>query len=76
MNYEAPLTSLVWLTSFISIAATYLVSSQMIPESGRRHHAVVEAFVGHHLRHAGRRDHSGTGESLYLGALERTCAKW
>jgi K(+)-stimulated pyrophosphate-energized sodium pump len=34
MNFEAPLTSLVWLTSLISIAATYLVSSQIIPELG------------------------------------------
>src|ERR1700758_3825524 len=32
MNYEAPLTSLVWLTSIISIAATYLVSYFMIPD--------------------------------------------
>jgi K(+)-stimulated pyrophosphate-energized sodium pump len=31
MNFEAPLTSLVWLTSFISIAFTFLVSSQIIP---------------------------------------------
>jgi K(+)-stimulated pyrophosphate-energized sodium pump len=34
MNFEAPLTSLVWLTSGISIAATYLVSSQIIPNLG------------------------------------------
>jgi len=34
MNFEAPLTSLVWLTSGISIAATYLVSSQIIPDLG------------------------------------------
>jgi K(+)-stimulated pyrophosphate-energized sodium pump len=34
MNYEAPLTSLVWLTSIISIAATYAVSYLMIPELG------------------------------------------
>src|SRR5205085_1744287 len=26
MNFEAPLTSLVWLTSIVSVAATYLVS--------------------------------------------------
>jgi K(+)-stimulated pyrophosphate-energized sodium pump len=32
MNYEAPLTSLVWLTSIISIAATYVVSYYMIPD--------------------------------------------
>jgi K(+)-stimulated pyrophosphate-energized sodium pump len=34
MNYESPLTSLVWLTSFISIGATYAVSYLMIPQLG------------------------------------------
>jgi K(+)-stimulated pyrophosphate-energized sodium pump len=34
MDFEAPLTSLVWLTSIISIGLTYLVSSQMIPSLG------------------------------------------
>jgi K(+)-stimulated pyrophosphate-energized sodium pump len=34
MDYEKPLTSLVWLTSFISIAATYAVSYLMIPDLG------------------------------------------
>ncbi len=33
-NYEAPLTFLVWLTSLVSIALTYVVSSFMIPELG------------------------------------------
>src|SRR5437660_6035322 len=31
MNFEAPLTSLVWLTSIVSIALTYLVSYLIIP---------------------------------------------
>jgi len=31
MNYEAPLTALVWLTSILSIVLTYIVSSLMIP---------------------------------------------
>ena len=31
-NYEAPLTFLVWLTSLISVAFTYIVSYLMIPE--------------------------------------------
>jgi K(+)-stimulated pyrophosphate-energized sodium pump len=31
MNYEAPLTSLVWITSFVSIALTYLISAVIIP---------------------------------------------
>src|ERR1700680_1409842 len=34
LNYEAPLTSLVWLTSIISIVLTYLVSYLMIPGLG------------------------------------------
>jgi K(+)-stimulated pyrophosphate-energized sodium pump len=34
MNYEHPLTSLVWLTSIISIAATYALSYFMIPDLG------------------------------------------
>src|SRR5580693_7500740 len=34
MDFEAPLTSLVWLTSLVSIAATYAVSSLIIPSLG------------------------------------------
>ena len=33
-NYEAPLTFLVWLTSIISIIATYIVSYFLIPDLG------------------------------------------
>jgi K(+)-stimulated pyrophosphate-energized sodium pump len=31
MNFEAPLTTLVWLTSILSIALTYVVSRMIIP---------------------------------------------
>jgi K(+)-stimulated pyrophosphate-energized sodium pump len=34
MNYEAPLTILVWLTSFVSVALTYVVSYALIPNIG------------------------------------------
>ena len=34
MNFEAPLTSLVWLTSLISIALTYAISAVIIPKLG------------------------------------------
>ncbi|MGB2624039.1 MAG: sodium-translocating pyrophosphatase [Candidatus Acidiferrum sp.] len=34
MNYEAPLTSLVWITSFVSIAFTYVISYLIIPALG------------------------------------------
>ena len=32
-NFEAPLTTLVWLTSILSIVLTYIISSMMIPTS-------------------------------------------
>jgi K(+)-stimulated pyrophosphate-energized sodium pump len=34
MNFEAPLTSLVWLTSFISVGMTYAVSYALVPDLG------------------------------------------
>jgi K(+)-stimulated pyrophosphate-energized sodium pump len=34
MNFEAPLTTLVWLTSIVSVGLTYLVSYLVIPELG------------------------------------------
>ncbi|HKY96963.1 MAG TPA: sodium-translocating pyrophosphatase, partial [Gemmatimonadaceae bacterium] len=34
MNYEAPLTSLVWLTSIVSVILTYVVSFMLIPDLG------------------------------------------
>ena len=32
MNYETPLTTLVWLTSIVSVVITYIVSKVLIPE--------------------------------------------
>jgi len=34
MNFESPLTSLVWITSFVSIGLTYLISALAIPNLG------------------------------------------
>ncbi|HLW55314.1 MAG TPA: sodium-translocating pyrophosphatase [Candidatus Angelobacter sp.] len=34
MNFETPLTSLVWITSFVSIALTFVVSKMIIPDLG------------------------------------------
>ena len=34
MNFETPLTTLVWLTSIVSIALTFLVSYFIIPDLG------------------------------------------
>src|SRR5260370_33296280 len=34
MNFESPLTSLVWITSLVSIAITFVISHLMIPDLG------------------------------------------
>jgi len=34
MNFEAPLTSLVWITSIVSVVLTYIVSYLLIPQLG------------------------------------------
>ena len=34
MNFEAPLTSLVWITSMVSVVLTFIVSYVLIPELG------------------------------------------
>jgi K(+)-stimulated pyrophosphate-energized sodium pump len=34
MDFEAPLTSLVWLTSLVSVALTFLVSYMLLPQLG------------------------------------------
>ena len=54
MNFEKPLTQLVWLTSLVSVAMTYVVSYVLIPKLGgrRQRQPVVEAVDDHHLRHA------------------------
>jgi K(+)-stimulated pyrophosphate-energized sodium pump len=34
MNFESPLTSLVWITSLVSIAITFFISHVMVPDIG------------------------------------------
>ena len=66
MNFEAPLTTLVWLTSIVSVVLTYVVSLPDDSRSRRRHLALVEALDRHHLRHAGRRDHPRIRQGVHL----------
>jgi len=40
-NFEAPLTSLIWITSFVSIVSTYLVSYLLIGENIRLENGTV-----------------------------------
>ena len=37
MNFEAPLTSLVWLTSIVSVILTYVLSYLLIPDARWQH---------------------------------------
>jgi hypothetical protein len=66
MNFEAPLTSLVWITSLVSIALTYLISKLMIPDLGGDTHAVVEACHNHLLWNIGRCHHPRASEGLHV----------
>ena len=65
MDFETPLTSLVWITSIISIILTFIVS-YLHDSHSRRRNALVEAGFHHLLRNPGRRDHSRTGQGLHL----------
>jgi len=69
MNFEAPLTSLVWITSFVSIALTYLASWLIIPELGGDPTQWWKLDDDHYLRDACGRHHSGIGEGFHLGGL-------
>ena len=40
MNFEAPLTSLVWLTSIVSVILTYVLSYLLIPIARRQHRSL------------------------------------
>ena len=73
MNFESPLTSLVWITSIVSVVHIHrLVHDDSEP---RRWEPLVEARDHHHLRHARRRDHPRTRQGLHLdriGARQRS----
>ena len=73
MNFETPLTQLVWLTSIVSVALTFVVSYLLIPDLGAATTTpVVEAVAHHHLRHARRRDHPRAGQGLHLDRAPST----
>ena len=76
MNFETPLTTLVWLTSVVSVALTYI--GVLLPDPGprRRSDAVVETVDRHHLRDACRRDHPRARESVHVDRVRATSAKW
>ncbi len=75
MNFEAPLTALVWLTSLVSVAMTFIVSYLIIPDLGDGT-LLVEALGDHHLRHPGRGDHPRGGQGLHLHRVRATFARW
>ncbi len=76
MNFEAPLTSLVWLTSIVSVGVTYVISYVLIPTLGGDDHAVVEAVDHHQLRHPGRRASSPRWSRSSPRPNRRTSRRW
>ena len=69
MNYEAPLTSLVWLTSIISIGATYALSYLMIPDLGSDPTMWWKLSTIITCGTLAGRDYSGTGEGIHVGGI-------
>ena len=69
MNFEHPLTSLVWITSVVSIGLTYFISSIIVPDLGGDTTSMVEAGVDHFVRHAGGSGDPGIGESVYFRGI-------
>ena len=70
MNFETPLTRLVWLTSIVSVVRDLRGLAVPDPRPRRQPGPVVAALDGHHLRHAGGRDHPGAGEDLHVDRVE------
>lgn len=68
MNFEGPLTQLVWFTSLVSVALTYVVSYFTIPDIGGNTDLWWQ-LDGDHVRDAGRRDHPGDGEGLHVHGI-------
>ncbi len=71
MDYEQPLTQLVWLTSLVSVALTFAVSYALVGqgEATLSNGPVVEALDDHLVRHARRRDHPRARQGVHVGQL-------
>ncbi len=68
-DFEAPLTHLVWMTSAVSIAITFVASKLLLGDfkDGRRHGSIgfMVGVVRHHqLRHRGGRAHPRVHQDL------------
>ena len=69
MNFESPLTSLVWITSFISIVVTFIDFLLHRADARRRHRRCGGSWRDHLLRNPGGRGDSGTGEGVHLDRI-------
>ena len=68
-DFEAPLTHLVWITSAVSIAVTFIASKLLLGDftdaNGVAHAKSLVGAVGHHqLRHRGRRVDPGVHQNF------------
>jgi len=74
MNFEAPLTSLIWLTSIVSVIPDVHPFEVADPGTWRRHLFVVEAIDCYYVRNARRSRHSGVREGVYVHGFA-ACAR-
>ena len=70
MNFETPLTRLVWLTSIVSVVRDLCGLPHPDSRPWRQPRSVVAALDRHHVRNAGGRDHPGAGEDLHVDRIE------
>ena len=75
MNYEAPLTSLVWVTSTTFHHPDLHRQLSADSQPGERPIALVETFDDHQLRHPCRGADPRVCEGLHLHAQPATCAR-
>ena len=69
-DFEAPLTHLVWITSLLSIAVTFLASRVLLARPARHpSRSVVGAVLHHQLRYGGRCVDPGIHEDLHQHQL-------
>ena len=75
MNFETPLTTLVWLTSIVSVALTYVVSYMLIPRLGGDPSLWWKLSTVITCGTLAGRDHSGAREGLHVDRVGARRAK-
>ena len=73
MNFETPLTSLVWLTSLVSVALTFIISYLIIARAGRRLPLVEATGSCHCWLYRGSIDHFCNSRCYFIEVRRFLC---